>query len=74
MWPGWGQDERWIAECLAESDVAAARLPAEFFQSWDRARLDRARDDMPEPGREYTEIHLHRPIEANPAAWLELAR
>jgi hypothetical protein len=29
---------------------------------------------MPIAGRSYTEIHLHRPIEANPAAWLELAR
>jgi len=74
MWPGWGQDERWFAECMAMTEISVARLPAEFFEAWDRARLDRARGDMPVPGRRYVEAHLYRPIEANPPEWMALVR
>lgn len=73
MWPGWGQDERWFAESLAEAHgLIVANLPAEFFAAWDRARLDRDRNDMPAADQEYSEMHLHRPLESNPREWLEL--
>jgi len=72
IWPDWGHDEAWLAAGLQRSHAIVNRLPPRFFREWDAARLDRARGDMPAPGREYSELHLHRPLSANPPEWLAL--
>lgn len=74
MWPelDWGHDEAWLAAGLKSYLGLVNFFPPEFFAAWDAARLDRARGDMPVAGQEYSEMHLHRPLSANPPEWLAL--
>jgi hypothetical protein len=74
MWDGWGHDEAWLAHGIhgVGVDLRLNLFSELFFEEWDRARLDRDRGDMPVAGKEYVEMHLHRPLEANPKEWLAL--